>query len=99
MRRLPEVLHESKTLVSKVIPTLRKLLYHLRATGEDARAPEDAFEDVNDAHDFRIESETEAAPTEEVDTAPISSRARTATLDANGNQANNNNNNIALVPN
>ncbi|KAK9142468.1 hypothetical protein Syun_011868 [Stephania yunnanensis] len=58
-----------------------------RATGEDARAPEDAFEDVNDVHDSNSESEIEAAPTEEVNTTHTSSRTRTATVDASGNEA------------
>ncbi|KAK9161202.1 hypothetical protein Syun_007543 [Stephania yunnanensis] len=47
-----------------------------RATGEEARAPEDAFEDVNDVHD----SSTITTPTEEFDATPTSSRTRTTRL-------------------
>ncbi|KAK9113850.1 hypothetical protein Syun_020647 [Stephania yunnanensis] len=58
-----------------------------RATGEDARAPEDVFEDINDVHDSSSTSEPLAAPTEEFDVTPTSSRTRTITADASGNQA------------
>ncbi|KAK9142660.1 hypothetical protein Syun_012060 [Stephania yunnanensis] len=55
--------------------------------GKDARATEDAFEDINDFHDSNSESETEATPPEEVDTTPTSSRTRIAMADGSGNQA------------
>ncbi|KAK9087068.1 hypothetical protein Syun_029462 [Stephania yunnanensis] len=58
-----------------------------RATGEDARAPEDAFEDINDVHDSSSTSEPLTAPTEEFDATPTSSRTRTTTADGSGNQA------------
>ncbi|KAK9083145.1 hypothetical protein Scep_029616 [Stephania cephalantha] len=58
-----------------------------RATGEDARAPEDAFEDVNDVHDSSSTSEPLTTPTEEFDATPTSSRTRTTTADGRGNEA------------
>ncbi|KAK9113849.1 hypothetical protein Syun_020646 [Stephania yunnanensis] len=58
-----------------------------RATCEDARAPDDAFEDINNVHDSSSTSEPLAAPTEEFDATPTSSRTRTTTADASGNQA------------
>ncbi|KAK9121035.1 hypothetical protein Syun_018652 [Stephania yunnanensis] len=58
-----------------------------RATGEDARAPEDAFEDINDVHDSSSISEPLVAPTEGFNATLTSSRTRTTTADANGNQA------------
>ncbi|KAK9087025.1 hypothetical protein Syun_029419 [Stephania yunnanensis] len=57
------------------------------ATGEDARALEDAFEDINDVHDSSITSEPLTAPTEEFDATPTSSRTRTTTADGSGNKA------------
>ncbi|KAK9121600.1 hypothetical protein Syun_019217 [Stephania yunnanensis] len=57
------------------------------ATGEDARAPEDAFEDVNDVHDSSSTSEPLTVPTEEFDATPTSSRMRTTTADGHGNEA------------
>ncbi|KAK9121576.1 hypothetical protein Syun_019193 [Stephania yunnanensis] len=58
-----------------------------RATCEDARAPEDAFEDINDVHDSSSTSEPLAAPPEEFDAISTSLRTRTTTADASGNQA------------
>ncbi|KAK9121036.1 hypothetical protein Syun_018653 [Stephania yunnanensis] len=58
-----------------------------RATGEDACAPKDAFEDINDVHDSNSTSEPLAAPTKEFDATPTSSRTRTVTDYASGNQA------------
>ncbi|KAK9121345.1 hypothetical protein Syun_018962 [Stephania yunnanensis] len=58
-----------------------------RATSEDARAPEDSFEDVNDVHDSSSTSETLMAPTEEFDATPTSTRTRTTTADGRGNEA------------
>ncbi|KAK9169443.1 hypothetical protein Syun_001583 [Stephania yunnanensis] len=58
-----------------------------RAIGDDPRAQEDVFKDVNDVHDSSSESETEVAPTKKVDTTPRSSRTRTTMVDASGNQA------------
>ncbi|KAK9142235.1 hypothetical protein Syun_011635 [Stephania yunnanensis] len=58
-----------------------------RAKGEDARAPEDAFEDINDVHDSNSTSEPLTAPTEEIDATPTSSRTRTTMADGSGNQA------------
>ncbi|KAK9082436.1 hypothetical protein Syun_031178 [Stephania yunnanensis] len=58
-----------------------------RATSDDARAPEDAFEDVNDVHDSSNTSEPLTVPTEEFDATPTSSRTRTTTADGRGNEA------------
>ncbi|KAK9143106.1 hypothetical protein Syun_012506 [Stephania yunnanensis] len=58
-----------------------------RATGEEARAPEDAFEDVNDVHDSSSTSEPLMVPTKEFDATPTSSRTRTTTADGRGNEA------------
>ncbi|KAK9128697.1 hypothetical protein Syun_017494 [Stephania yunnanensis] len=58
-----------------------------RATGEEARAPEDAFEDVNDVHDSSSTSEPLTVPIEEFDATPTSSRTRTTTADGRGNEA------------
>ncbi|KAK9094272.1 hypothetical protein Scep_025741 [Stephania cephalantha] len=58
-----------------------------RATSEVARAPEDAFEDVNDVHDSNSTSEPLTAPTEEFDATPTSSRTRTTMADGHGNEA------------
>ncbi|KAK9098579.1 hypothetical protein Syun_025624 [Stephania yunnanensis] len=58
-----------------------------RATGEEARAPENAFEDVNDVHDSSSTSEPLTVPTEEFDATPTSSRMRTTTADGRGNEA------------
>ncbi|KAK9160893.1 hypothetical protein Syun_007234 [Stephania yunnanensis] len=51
-----------------------------RATGEDAHAPKNAFEDVNDVHDSSCTSEPLTVPTEEFDATPTSSRTRTTTV-------------------
>ncbi|KAK9121563.1 hypothetical protein Syun_019180 [Stephania yunnanensis] len=86
-----EKLPGSKTLASKVILTLQKLLYHFfgndRAIGEDACAPDDAFEDINDVHDSSSTSEPLVAPTKEFNATPTSLRTRTTTAYASGNQA------------
>ncbi|KAK9169453.1 hypothetical protein Syun_001593 [Stephania yunnanensis] len=58
-----------------------------RATGKDARAPEGAFEDINDVHDSSSTSEPLAAPTKEFDATPTSLRTQTTTANASGNQA------------
>ncbi|KAK9128394.1 hypothetical protein Syun_017191 [Stephania yunnanensis] len=58
-----------------------------RATGEDARALEDAFEDVNDVHDSNSTCGPLTAPTEEFDATPTSSRMQTTTADDRGNEA------------
>ncbi|KAK9160524.1 hypothetical protein Syun_006865 [Stephania yunnanensis] len=58
-----------------------------RATGEKARAPEDAFEDVNDVHDSRSTSEPLTVPIEEFDATPTSSRTWTTMADGRGNEA------------
>ncbi|KAK9135572.1 hypothetical protein Syun_014902 [Stephania yunnanensis] len=58
-----------------------------RGHGEEARAPEDAFEDVNDVHDSSSTSEPLTVPTEEFDATPTSSRTRTTTADRRGNEA------------
>ncbi|KAK9114159.1 hypothetical protein Syun_020956 [Stephania yunnanensis] len=58
-----------------------------RATGEEARAPEDAFEDVNDVHDSSSTSEPLTVSIEEFDATPTSSRTRTTTADGRGNEA------------
>ncbi|KAK9162512.1 hypothetical protein Syun_003414 [Stephania yunnanensis] len=58
-----------------------------RATGEEARAPDDAFEDVNDVHDSSSTSEPLTVPIEEFDATPTSSRTRTTTADGRGNEA------------
>ncbi|KAK9168518.1 hypothetical protein Syun_000658 [Stephania yunnanensis] len=58
-----------------------------RATGEEARAPEDAFEDVNDVHDSSSTSEPLTVPIEEFDATPTSSRTRTIMADGRGNEA------------
>ncbi|KAK9094704.1 hypothetical protein Scep_026173 [Stephania cephalantha] len=90
MGRLPEELPGSKTLAYKVIPALRKLLYHFwewPRQSEEARAPEDAFEDVNDVHDSSSTSEPLTVPIEEFDATPTSSRTRTTTDDGRGNEA------------
>ncbi|KAK9113949.1 hypothetical protein Syun_020746 [Stephania yunnanensis] len=50
-------------------------------------ANQDAFEDINDVHDSNSTSEPLAAPTEEFDATPTSSRTRTTMTDASGNQA------------
>ncbi|KAK9134257.1 hypothetical protein Syun_013587 [Stephania yunnanensis] len=47
----------------------------------------DAFEDINDVHDSSRTSEPLAVSTEKFDATPISSRTRTTTADASGNQA------------
>ncbi|KAK9168990.1 hypothetical protein Syun_001130 [Stephania yunnanensis] len=57
------------------------------ATSEDARAPDDAFEDINDVHNSSNTSEPLAAPTEGLDATPLSPRTRTTTTNASGNQA------------
>ncbi|KAK9127970.1 hypothetical protein Syun_016767 [Stephania yunnanensis] len=59
----------------------------LGATGEDTRAPKDAFEDINNVHDSSSTNEPLTAPTEEFDAIPTSSRTRTTTADGSGNQA------------
>ncbi|KAK9107656.1 hypothetical protein Syun_023667 [Stephania yunnanensis] len=51
-----------------------------------ARAPEDAFEDVNDVHDSSSTSEPLTVPTKEFDATPTSSRMRTTTADGRGNE-------------
>ncbi|KAK9169366.1 hypothetical protein Syun_001506 [Stephania yunnanensis] len=61
---------------------------HIEVTGEEARAPDDAFEDVNDVHDSSSTSEPLTVPTEEFDATPTSSRTRTTTADGRGNEAN-----------
>ncbi|KAK9121912.1 hypothetical protein Syun_019529 [Stephania yunnanensis] len=58
-----------------------------RATDEEARAPEDAFEDVNDVHDSNSTNEPLTVPTEEFDATPTLSRIRTTTADGRGNEA------------
>ncbi|KAK9128762.1 hypothetical protein Syun_017559 [Stephania yunnanensis] len=58
-----------------------------RATGEEARAPKGAFEDVNDVHDSSSTSEPLTVPIEEFDATPTSSRTRTTTADGRGNEA------------
>ncbi|KAK9093076.1 hypothetical protein Syun_027987 [Stephania yunnanensis] len=58
-----------------------------RAIGEEARAPEDAFEDVNDVHDSSSTSEPLTVPIEEFDATPTSSRTRTTMADGRGNEA------------
>ncbi|KAK9089327.1 hypothetical protein Scep_028409 [Stephania cephalantha] len=90
MGRLPEELPGSKTLASKVILHYENcyiIFGNDRATGEEARAPEDAFEDVNDVHDSSSTSEPLTVPTEEFDATPTSSRTRTTTADGRGNEA------------
>ncbi|KAK9160520.1 hypothetical protein Syun_006861 [Stephania yunnanensis] len=54
---------------------------------KEARAPEDAFEDVNDVHDSSSTSEPLTVPIEEFDATPTSSRTWTTMADGRGNEA------------